>query len=409
MLTGEALIPAAKAIIARNPVYVLGGKGPDEYDCSGYVRQVLMDVGIVTPIITSTDQQKLWEVFEIEEGKNPPAGSILFRPRAGGKTAHNGVADGLGGVYHAASPEHGVVHLRDASVIGFTHFGLVPQLDYREAAMPVMPVITSYYGWRTVFGARNFHRGMDLRSRLGDDRIAIFSGTVTKVTRGRYSGARVGADSGGIPAHAPSLSGNAITIRRADGKGYYVEVHISPAVTVGQKVTAAKTKLGVTDLSGSITAAHRHVELWKEDDYQTYFDPTVQIRDAFANPKGWPTKATLPKGWVRSQADALRLARKAGYGSVLEYQKGQYRCGIPLVADGVWGAKTEAHHREVRVFQELANKQSGTDLVVDGDYGAKSRARDAELHKRWGMSQKYPLSRRLYDRLGHSSGVHNHD
>lgn len=154
--------------------------------------------------------------------------------------------------------------------------------------------ITSGYGWRVVFGQRNFHRGLDTRSRLGDDRIALFSGRVVKVTRGRRAGADVGKVSNGVPAHAYSLSGNAVTIERADGRGYYVEVHIDPAVDVGDRVVAGQTVLGQTDLSGSITAAHSHVELWRRNDPDTYYDPTAEMKAA-ASGKGTGTPTPAPE------------------------------------------------------------------------------------------------------------------
>ena len=42
--------------------------------------------------------------------------------------------------------------------------------------------ITSYYGWRTLYGRKEFHTGIDFTSSTGDKRVfAVESGTVIEV------------------------------------------------------------------------------------------------------------------------------------------------------------------------------------------------------------------------------------
>lgn len=158
--------------------------------------------------------------------------------------------------------------------------------------------ITSKYGWRTftLRGRRitNFHHGADVRSPLGAPVVALFDGVVVKVTRGRGPGARIGQPHHGVPAHASTLSGNAVTIERADGSAY-VENHLDPAVEVGDQVRAGRTVLGHTDDSGDITAPHRHIELWRDpSNPRSYYDPTPEIRDA-AGRRGSATAPATPR------------------------------------------------------------------------------------------------------------------
>lgn len=146
------------------------------------------------------------------------------------------------------------------------------------------PKITSPYGWRiiTLNGrkGRNFHRGEDRRSPYGAEVVALFSGVVIKAIRGRKHGALIGRYDGNIPPLASTVSGNGVIVRRDNGS-YYLEVHCSPTVDVGQRVTAGVTVLGTSDTSGQAQGAHRHIELWGKYDANTYYDPHNEIETAF--------------------------------------------------------------------------------------------------------------------------------
>lgn len=140
--------------------------------------------------------------------------------------------------------------------------------------------ITSHYGWRrlTLNGRTfdNFHNGVDLRSPQGGEVRALFAGIVRAVRSGRAHGAGVGKVSNGVSALTPTTSGNGLLIERPDGTAY-VEIHMAPTVKVGDTVQAGDL-IGHTDTSGTITAAHRHVELWTDpaNPYSRY-DPTPEI------------------------------------------------------------------------------------------------------------------------------------
>lgn len=62
------------------------------------------------------------------------------------------------------------------------------------------------------------------------------------------------------------------------------------------------------------------------------------------------------------------------------YQRTQEFGG--LVADGVWGTKTQAHYFWVKKLQTAMNQWKGTTLVVDGDYGKRTKARVLEVMER---------------------------
>lgn len=57
--------------------------------------------------------------------------------------------------------------------------------------------------------------------------------------------------------------------------------------------------------------------------------------------------------------------------AIKKYQKGQ-KAPYKLLADGIWGATTEAHYKWVKALQTKINafgSTSGSKLYVDGDYG----------------------------------------
>lgn len=73
------------------------------------------------------------------------------------------------------------------------------------------------------------------------------------------------------------------------------------------------------------------------------------------------------------------------YGRVTEesvefYQKGQLFGS--LVADGVWGPKTEAHYQWVRLLQKNLNMWAGKEIAEDGDFRAVTRDRVREVMDR---------------------------
>ena len=108
--------------------------------------------------------------------------------------------------------------------------------------------ISSYYGWRTLYGRPDFHTGIDINrggqaTIYGANIVASLSGTVQTVVYGsRGYGYYVIVDHGG---NNKTLYGH---MSRID-------------VTVGQQVTGGVTVLGGVGSTGNSTGPHLHFEI----------------------------------------------------------------------------------------------------------------------------------------------------
>lgn len=265
--------------------YVLGRKGDPKRgtDCSGLWWWCLRQLGVEFPVGTAATQIDLCIPISIEEANKTP-GAMLWYP------GHNAIHLGDGRSIEARNPTLGIgINSASFNKNRWKRAGLVPGLDYSKGIkMAVeMPVITTRYGHKTP--ATKAHRGLDLRSPFGNKVYSIFDGVVV-ATRKRAKGAPIGRpDKNGVPALAPSVSGGGTKIKLDDGT-YYFEVHMSPSVKVGTRVKAFQTLLGTTDESGTIYGTHRHVEMWRRDNANTYFDPTSRIVSAYKKGSSEPEK-----------------------------------------------------------------------------------------------------------------------
>lgn len=101
--------------------------------------------------------------------------------------------------------------------------------------------ITSYYGYRHIFGSRSFHYGVDIAAPVGTKIVAIKSGVVLICGSNRVSGKYVSIDHGqGIISSYRHLSGF--------------------AVKAGQRVSAGQT-VGYMGSTGRSTGPHLHIDI----------------------------------------------------------------------------------------------------------------------------------------------------
>lgn len=103
--------------------------------------------------------------------------------------------------------------------------------------------ITSHYGWRTIFGERSFHYGIDLRAAVGTSIYAADGGEVTFV----------GSQSG---------YGKLIIIRHDNGDlTYYAHLN-SFSVKKGERVYKGQL-IAKSGKTGRVTGPHLHFEIRK--------------------------------------------------------------------------------------------------------------------------------------------------
>lgn len=106
--------------------------------------------------------------------------------------------------------------------------------------------ITSQYGYRILFGVRDFHTGVDIGATTGSNIIAAESGTVILSSYGW---------NGGYGNYIIINHGNGVTTRYAHASKLYVSV--GQTVTKGQVIAAVGT-------TGNSTGPHLHFEV-RED------------------------------------------------------------------------------------------------------------------------------------------------
>ncbi len=124
---------------------------------------------------------------------------------------------------------------------------------------PIRSAVTSYYGWRTLNGVRDFHYGIDLRAAVGTSIAASDGGVVV------YAG---------TPSGISASYGKLIIIDHQNGyKTYYA--HLSSfAVKVGDPVYQGQI-IGKSGITGNITGPHLHFEIRKNNQTQ---DPLLYLQ-----------------------------------------------------------------------------------------------------------------------------------
>ena len=108
---------------------------------------------------------------------------------------------------------------------------------------PASSRITSQYGYRILFGVRDFHTGIDIGAGLGSNIVAAESGTVILAAYGW---------NGGYGNYIIINHGNGLTTRYAHASALYVSA--GQSVTKGQVIAAVGS-------TGNSTGPHLHFEV----------------------------------------------------------------------------------------------------------------------------------------------------
>ena len=108
---------------------------------------------------------------------------------------------------------------------------------------PASSRITSQYGYRILFGVRDFHTGIDIGAGTGSNIVAAESGTVILAAYGW---------NGGYGNYIIINHGNGLTTRYAHASALYVQA--GQTVTKGQVIAAVGT-------TGNSTGPHLHFEV----------------------------------------------------------------------------------------------------------------------------------------------------
>lgn len=144
--------------------------------------------------------------------------------------------------------------------------------------------LTSRRGYRNLFGATEFHKGIDL---VGIDDITVYSVS----------------DGVARTAVQPRGAGNYVTVTMPDGRRVFY-MHLDRfLVQDGQKVTVG-TPLGIMGSTGNSTGAHTHLELRPAGTTSESLDIC-----AFC---GIPNEQGLYSGEVYSLDDDLEILRQNG-------------------------------------------------------------------------------------------------
>lgn len=121
------------------------------------------------------------------------------------------------------------------------------------------PNISSGFGWRTLFGESDFHRGLDFANPYGSNIKAIASGKVA-IAGQHWSW------------------GNYVVIVHDDGKASLYAHQSAIFVTVNQSVKAGD-KIGQIGSTGNSTGPHLHLELAKSNNFSqdNLLDPSKHL------------------------------------------------------------------------------------------------------------------------------------
>lgn len=259
-------------------------------------------------------------------------------------------------------------------------------------------------------GGYRGHKGMDIAppkpGQTGKPVYAAFAGTVRKIYRTAGNGNK-------SSTWAPGRTGNGLLISNPDGEGNGYN-HVKPiaGLSVGDKVEAGAL-LGYNDRSGNQTAPHLHLELWADwRNHNSDYDPQLAFKKFGVTPgskpsttgsvtpvqskpkpkpKPKPSSSSNDKGDYIAIAKALNaMGLNAGYpdgvnGSMLKSATKAFQRAHGLVADGNWGAVTQAKFEEVKAVQRALKSEGYTKQGVDGYYGDQTKTNVRDYQRRVGL------------------------
>ena len=259
-------------------------------------------------------------------------------------------------------------------------------------------------------GGYRGHKGMDIAppkpGQTGMPVYAAFAGEWKKIARNVRPGNR-------SSTWAPNRTGGGGLIANPDGEGNgYNHIDVLDHWKVGDKV-AAGDLLGYNDRSGNQTAPHLHFELWADwrnpdSDYdpQRAFSkfgvkpgsaPVISVQPVGKiepiKPKPKPKKDTTGNDKGDNKAIQTALKKMGLYKGIIDGVNGSmqknavkaYQRAHGLVADGVWGPKTQAHFEQVKAVQAALRKQGYSKQVVDGYDGDQTKANVKDYQRRVGL------------------------
>jgi Membrane proteins related to metalloendopeptidases len=147
------------------------------------------------------------------------------------------------------------------------YFNSIPMIDSLNIKMigrypwPLNGTVTCQYGWRTLYGEKDFHGGIDISTGKNDPVISIDDGTVEKVHTDKKS------------------YGLYILIKHDDGF-YTLSAHLAQAyVKEGERVKQGETialeggQPGIDPDPGRSTGRHLHFEIRQSADSSSQINP----------------------------------------------------------------------------------------------------------------------------------------
>ena len=167
--------------------------------------------------------------------------------------------------------------------------GLLAKDSRQPSAFPLQnqsienATITSDFGWRTIFGRKDFHEGLDLAAQGGDPVMAVNTGIVKQI--------KPLADQAQIMVESINGAGQKI-------QEWYIHLAQKPPVGIGDRVESGQ-KIGevahtsqVAKNAGVSTGDHLDYRVMRNGDW---IDPKNYLREIKAQPVATPVERAAPQ------------------------------------------------------------------------------------------------------------------
>lgn len=208
------------------------------------------------------------DILRVRDIPNPD-GTVLFSLKHSDKIQVSEVLDELVTLAGKKSRWVGIKHQDYEGYVfgaflgtdsaGFTQGDDIDKLFIFPFNDPNIP-ITSNYGWRTIRGEKNFHKGIDIGAREGTPVLAAADGSVISIREDSRNCSSCGY-------------GNMVLLQHNNGHRTLYG-HLSKIGTsMGQKLSAGEA-LGLVGNTGHSYGAHLHFEIIA---YEEYVDPATYM------------------------------------------------------------------------------------------------------------------------------------